>query len=399
MEFVLEGNLWYRGRLVKGCLGIEDGRIAAVKKVLRGSRHMDVGDRLVLPAAVDAHVHLRDPGMTHKEDFFTGTRAAALGGVCTVLDMPNTVPFVDTMEKLEEKDAAVRRKACVDYGLFLGLTDRVPEGLDMACGVKVYYESSTGSGAVRDMDLIRECAERTAVVVHAEDRRQGTARNLEEYSALSTGEAEVVRRLRDAGRIHVAHITTPEVLQVEGCTFEAAPHHLLLHHGMDLGSRGKVNPPLRSRETRDSLWKAFARGKIHVLASDHAPHTAEEKDVKFQDAPAGIPGTEFMLPLMMARVRHQQLGLEVLVAASAERPAEIFSISAGKLEPGAAAHIAVYSMRRLVKVKKTVSRCSWTPYTGMEMVPPEYVFLNGEMIVDSWEFTGEPGMGRNIMEG
>jgi dihydroorotase len=183
-------------------------------------------------------------------------------------------------------------------------------------------------------------------------------------------------------------------------TCEVTPHHLLLDAREDraLGAFGKANPPIRNAQERETLWKAFLGGNIDVLASDHAPHLEEEKDAGFGEAPAGVPGTETMLPLMMPLVKQGRLEPAVLVDAVCANPARIFGLDAGRMAIGTPAHIAVFEMgaARPIKGKRLHSKCAWSPFEGMEAIFPKAVFLRGEMIVEDWEPLVSPGMGRFV---
>jgi len=450
MELVIEGNIFYEGRARKLSVGIEDGRIVEVRKVIKGYRTRDFGDRLILPGGVDAHVHFREPGMTHKEDFLTGTTSAACGGITTVLDMPNTRPPAISLSDLKEKAALVRPKSCVDFGLFAGLVPKSrPESTSsLGMGHKLYMGSTTGDLLVDDYQTIpalvaKAGASGRPVAVHAEDEPTIRSLGLRPADTLSYNDArppacevEAVRRFAGAlgtARGHVCHISSRGALELLGklpgeevhhetgparsipasavtkvepasgagaISCEVTPHHLLLDAREDtaLGAFGKVNPPLRRREEREALWKAFLGGKIEVLASDHAPHLEEEKDVGFREAPAGVPGTETMLPLMMPLVKQGRLELTVLADSVCTNPARIYGLNAGQISVGMPAHIAVFELgaARPIKGKSLRSKCAWSPFEGREAIFPKAVFLRGEMIVEDWEPVASPGMGKFV---
>ena len=304
--FVVKGRVFHRERVEDLCLGIEDGRIVAIRKVLKGDDVADHGDALILPGGIDLHVHLREPGLTDKEDIPSGTRSAALGGITTVLDMPNTEPPVTTRDALDAKIARIRGRANVDVGLYAApRSGGAVARLEAATAFKVYMAETTGGLAIDDDALadVLEAAGETAkfVAVHAEDPRafgKKAATDLRGHHAARPKEAEVgalkkLGAMRAAAKIHIAHVTCVEALDAvpKGATTEATPHHLFLDHGRPLRAFGKVTPPLRPPEDRDALWKAFVDGRIDVVASDHAPHTREEKEEgPFAEAPSGVPG-------------------------------------------------------------------------------------------------------------
>jgi dihydroorotase len=405
--WVIKGRVFFRGQLEPLSLGIdESGRITTIKKVLRGDEEIDHGDALILPGCVDLHVHMRDPGLRHKEDFPSGTRSAAIGGVTTVADMPNTVPAVTTAATLDQKTAGLRGRAAVDYVLYAAPQSAaaVPR-LSDAAAFKVYLAESTGNLEVtvpRMEEILRAAeAERKLVAIHAEDPGKFTKRTAKDLPGHAVARPKVaeetavanVARTRGAARVHVAHLTCVEALdQVPAtATCEVTPHHLFLDWSKPLGARGKVNPPLRSSADRDALWDAFRKGRIDAVASDHAPHTLDEKGAPFEEAPAGVPGVATAFPLLMRRIRAGELDLPRLVSAMATRPAEILGIAKGTIELGRDADLLVVDPRRIERVttKRVRYKCGWTPFEGMEACFPRAVYLRGDGIVEDGEPVAE----------
>ena len=400
---VIRGRVYYRDRVEPLEIGVdEEGTIVAIKKVLESADVEDHGDALILPGCVDMHVHLRDPGLTEKEDFPSGTRSAALGGVTTVVDMPNTRPPVTTAESLRKKWARVRGRAAVDYGLFAAPRSEASVAqLSEATAYKVYMAESTGGLQIDEDtlgDVLRSAAgARTLVVAHAEDatRFQGEQpATLAGHSQARPKESEVraietLGKLRGDGPLHVAHVTCVEALDAipQDVTTEVTPHHLFLDCARPLKAFGKVNPPLRSPEDRQALWAAFAAGRIDVVATDHAPHTQGEKEEPFDEAPSGLPGVATALPLLLRQVRSGELSLDQLVHSMAARPAEILGIPKGRIEVGADADLVVVDARVVTKItaRRVRYKCGWTPFEGMEGVFPRTVYLRGERIVEDGE--------------
>jgi dihydroorotase len=406
---ILRGRVYYRDRVEPLDLGVDEaGTIVAIKKHLEGGDVEDHGDALILPGCVDMHVHLRDPGLTGKEDFPSGTRSAALGGVTTVVDMPNTRPPVTTADALKDKWVRCRGRAVVDYGLFAApRSELAVSQLLQATAFKVYMAESTGNlqvdGPTLESVLHAAADQQRLVVAHAEDDAKfepGQPATLlgHSQSRPKESEASAVRTLADLrgrAQVHVAHVTCVEGLDAvpAGMTTEVAPHHLLLDFTRPLHAFGKVNPPLRSPDDRRALWEAFAAGRVDVVATDHAPHTREEKEEPFDEAPSGLPGLATAFPLLLRQVKAENLSLERLVRAMAERPAEILGIEKGRIEVGRGADLIVVDARQVVKItaRRVRYKCGWTPFEGMEGVFPRTVYLRGERIVEDGEPIAEGG--------
>ncbi len=401
---VIEGKLFFQGRLQKACVGVEDGRIVGVKKVLEGDEHYDFGDRLVLPGAVDPHVHFREPGSTHKEDFATGSLSALHGGVTCVLDMPNNLPPIIDQGTLNEKRELIRGTSFVDYGLFAGMAPKgIVASLSSAHALKVFMGSSTQSVLLReDRDL--EAAFRAAgdlgkvVSVHAEEDAllsKMDERSLRDHEECRPRTAEIkaierLLRFQDLTKINVCHVSCPESLELlrgSRMTFEATPHHMLLDSSMDPGVWGKVNPPLRRRADREALLSAFCRGDIPMLATDHAPHAQYEKERGFGEAPSGVPGVETGFAMMMALVKRSFLSLEVLLKAACYTPSRTFGLNKGEIAEGRDADLVVIDPREVVRIsaRDLHSKCGWTPYEGREAIFPQAAFIRGALVLKDGE--------------
>lgn len=417
MELVVEGECYISGRFERACIGIEGGRIAAVAKRLEGDRRIDLGSSKVLPAAIDSHVHMREPGMAHKEDFRTGSLAALHGGVSCVLDMPNTVPPTDSVSALREKAALAASKSLADFGLFAA----VRPGVDietlagMAVGFKLYMAGTTGDLLVPSLSAVERELSAVArsgkvLAVHAEDeplRRRDHAGNLNDHLRNRSSECETsairkVARTAEGCRLHICHVSSKDSLPlVKGqpdMTTEVTPHHILLDRDRPLGTRGKVNPPLRTRADRQALFLAFKEGVIHTLASDHAPHTIDEKNEDFEFAPSGMPGVETMLPVMLQLVRERHLALSTVVRALCERPGELFGITKGRIQAGYDADLVAvdFSDGRTIRADDLHSKCGWTAYEGMAGIFPKVVMVGGETVMEDGEQAGER-RGRDVV--
>ena len=399
---------------------IEGGRIEAVGTELEGDGEVvDAADRLLLPGAVDAHVHFREPGAPHKETWRTGSRSAAAGGVTTVVDQPNTDPPTTTGAAYDQKELCARH-SLVDYGINGGVTpDWDPETLFdrsvFALG-EVFLADSTGEMGI-DGDLFEDAVHRAseagvAVTVHAEDATlfdedardragEGTGRgaNADAWSAYRAAEAEIaaVERAVDIGvdagaRLHVAHTSTPEAVDVvadapDTVTCEVTPHHCLLSRDdlSDLGTFGRMNPPLRSEKRRAALYDRVVRGRVDLIATDHAPHARAEKETTLLDAPSGVPGVETMVPVLLAETLDGPLTAERVRDLTAATPAETFGLDRkGRVEAGMDADLALYDLDRTRPIggQRLHSKCGWTPFEGRPGVFPEWTLVRGERVYD-----------------
>ncbi|HDS59277.1 MAG TPA: hypothetical protein ENN54_03155 [Thermoplasmatales archaeon] len=413
MAMVIAGRAYVDGAVRHTRIAIRDGRIAAIGGNLSGDPLLDVGDDLIFPAAIDCHVHFREPGMTHKEDFFTGTRAAALGGVTAVLDMPNTRPPAMTPEALQEKLHRVQSKACVDFGLYGGIgPDSDVEAMAPHCAAFKIYLSGDNDMYVPPESLpgvlarVRHTGK--VLALHAElrdciDRSPSTS--LAEYQSRRPGgcEVEAVKTVLQANAtvkspVHFCHVSSAAALRLlpqPGATSGVTPHHLFLsaQHSFDLPAMGKVNPPLRDEPERRALLALVAAGRATLLESDHAPHTREEKQ-EFAGAPSGLPGVDALLPLTLSAVNRGEMPLSLVHRLLCAAPARRFGLNKGHIEVGRDADLVVLDMKEKPVVSH--SKCGWTPYEGMTGVYPRQVFMRGQKIVDEGCFVGAPGQGERV---
>lgn len=417
---------------------IEGKRIAAVGS-LGGEADVDAAGKLLLPGAIDAHVHFREPGFPHKETWETGSRSAAAGGVTTVVDQPNTDPPTVDGAGFDEK-AGLARESLVDYGINGGVVEEwKPDELFsrpiFALG-EVFLADSTGEMGI-DAALFERAVERAAregvvVTVHAEDATlfdrealeaagEGVGReaDAEVWSAYRSAAAEVaaVERAAEVGAdsaasVHVAHTSTPEGIDAAaaaGATCEVCPHHLFLSRDDldDLGTFGRMNPPLRSEERREAVAERVRDGTVDVVATDHAPHTREEKEAGIRKAPSGVPGVETMVPLLLAAAERGELTRERVRDLTARNPARVFDLPRkGEVREGMDADLALYDPERVETIRGETlhSKAGWTPFEGFEGVFPELTLVRGAIVYQrdadddgegESEAFGEPA-GRNV---
>jgi dihydroorotase (multifunctional complex type) len=375
---------------------------------------------LVLPGLVDAHVHLREPGGEHKEDITTGTRAALAGGVTTVLAMPNTSPPIADAASLASVIALARNKAVCDFGFFLGATPEnatAAASLTNAVGLKMYMGSSTGPLLVSDFGgqyaHFKAFPAQRPIAVHAENEaavrwfaRQGQRRP-PLCAALETARALVLAEDLSR-RVHICHLSTAHELDLVRAakargvpvTCEVSPHHLFLTQDAEwrLGPLAKMNPPLRSAADRAALWEHLSW--IDAVASDHAPHTLEEKRTGMAEAPAGVPGLETTLPLLLTVASEGRLMLSDVVRLTSSGPAAILGLARkGRIAPGYDADLVLVDPEAhwTIGEEKLWTKCGWTPFAGWQVKGRvERVFLRGRLAYAHGQVLVEPGYGRPV---
>ena len=411
---------------------VEGERIAEVGNGLDDDPEVvDAEERLLLPGMIDAHVHFREPGFSHKETWSTGSRSAAAGGVTTVFDQPNTDPPTVDGRSFDRK-AELASASTVDFAINGGVTaDWVPSELfERPLGAlgEVFLADSTGEMGI-DADLFERAVERATeadvpVTVHAEDadlfeesirpaavggEGEPGRRDADAWSAYRTAEAEVtaveraceVAQRLDAS-VHVAHTSTPEAVDAAmdaGMTCEATPHHLFLSREdlQGLGTLGRMNPPLRSEKRRAALFERFRDGTVDIVATDHAPHTPEEKDANVWAAPSGVPGVETALPVLLEAARTGELSYERVRDVTAANVADIFELPRkGRIEAGRDADLVLVDETdpEPIRGERLHSTCGWTPFEGMQGVFPDLTMVRGTVVYHDGEFG--PAVGENV---
>ena len=414
MDLVIEGNMFIGGELKQTSIGIEDGKIVTIGKIIRGGEErVEFKDKLILPGFIDPHVHFRDPGLTKKEDFRSGTMSAIFGGVTCVMDMPNTIPAVTDLRTLREKNATVRSKAYTDYGLFSALTKNsdVAALAKESVGFKLFMGSTTGDILMNDdisiNNVIRKAAVTGKVIsVHAEDNNliaRTTERNNHDHLKNRPIDAELnaIRRLGayKGAKINICHITSAgsaALAEQYGFSTETTAHHLLFNDTKE-GAQYKVNPPLRDENTREMLFKIFREGKISMFGSDHAPHTESEKSGDYEAAPSGISGVETTMPMMVNLAKKGMLSLGTLVSMASETPGRTFGLRKGKIEKGYDADLAIFDLKNVRKIGADGlhGKNRTTVYEGYEAIFPEMVMVRGNIQITDGEMCGD-SIGVNI---
>jgi len=424
---IVNGKAMVNGKLEKLNLLIDEGKIIDITDNISSSNDkINAEGKIILPGLIDCHVHLREPGLTQKEDFHTGSMAAAAGGVTTVFEMPNTNPAVTTSEILREKKELARRKSMVNCRFYIGATQDNIEEIKKAeeiAGVKLYMGSSTGNMLVEDKEVIKNVfSSNKIVVVHAEDE-QLMKTNAEKYRKETNPvihakirsnevEAEAVKNAMDmissssnVKHVHFTHTSTKESMELlkkakknsSSISCDVTPHHLFLTYE-ELKKQGnfvKMNPALRSKEDVEALWNAIEDGTVDCIATDHAPHTKEEKEVGYWEAPSGVPGLETMLPLLLNAVNNGKIKLEKVVELTSTNPAKIFEIqNKGKIEKGYDADLVIVDMNleKEVRNEEQFTKCKWSPFNGWKLKGwPVTTVVNGKIVYTEGKIIGSGG--------
>jgi dihydroorotase len=429
-----------RGTIVEAGIAIDEGKTVKIAKDTNlppASTKINLKGHIILPGIIDCHVHLRDQQLAYKENFFTGTAAAAAGGVTLVVDMPNNKPVTMDSVSLKERMKLAEKQVLINVAFNSAFPKRLEEIAEVvkagAVGFKVYLSNRIGGIDVDDDELLvaafREVATKGApVAVHAEDRKilEDRRRELETagrndtdaYLKAHPPEAEaqsiqrVIRLVKESGvQVHFCHLSSAlglnAVLMAKKTglpvTCEVTPHNLFLSSEQYTrsGTIALTDPPLRAREDVSALWSALKCGFIDVIASDHAPHTFEEKNVNSAwEAKPGIPGLETTLSLLLTRVNEGRLSLVELVRLTAEEPARIFHLSKrGPLEEGNWADFVVVDMKREHKIDSSLffSKAKYSPFDGMQVKgKPLKTFVNGKLVMDEGEIVSDSGTGQTV---
>jgi dihydroorotase len=406
-------------------VGVSGGRIVAVGSLshAKAAEIFDAKGLHVLPGVIDTQVHFREPGNAHKEDLETGSRAAVLGGVTGVFEMPNTNPPTTTRAAIEDKLARAKNRMHCDYAFYAGATPQnvgalaALERMPGVCGVKAFLGSSTGTLLLSHPDDILAALKSGTrrMAVHSEDEDRLEARKgvrvtgdprshpvwRDEETARASTE-RVLRLAREAGRrLHVLHVTTAEELPLlaasrDLATVETTPQHLTLAAPEcyeRLGTYAQMNPPIRDARHRDALWQAVREGLIDVIGSDHAPHTREEKDKTYPDTPSGMPGVQTLATILLDHVNAGRMTLERFVDLTSAGAARIFGIAGkGRIARGFDADFTIVDLKKARKIENSwiASRCGWTPFDGMTTTGwPVATIIRGKTVMRDHALTME----------
>lgn len=398
---------------------VEDGRIADTNAAAdtQADDTIDASGLHLIPGVIDDQVHFRDPGLTHKEDLATGSRACAKGGVTTFLEMPNTKPATITIEALHTKLDVAAEKCMVNFGFYIGATPDNVEVLAKAertPGIKIFIGSSTGNLLVDKQAALERIFEQTTLPIcaHCEDeatvnanaKRIGGGSTWTDHSLIRDHAAALIATKRAVDladrhnhRFHVLHVSTAaevEFLRTSSdlITAEACPHHLFFN--VDdyerLGSLVQMNPSIKNKEDNDGIWEGLLDGTIGVVATDHAPHTLEEKRQPYPQSPSGLPAVENSLALMLNSVNQGRCSLQQVVSWMCEAPAAVWNIAnKGRIKVGFDADLVLIDLNKksVIKNEDQVTKSGWSPWHGTELQGwPVRTMVHGQTVWNDGQF-------------
>ena len=414
---IKNGSCYINGKLTNTDIGLLGNKIKKIGEIKGdGLNVYDATNKLVLPGIIDTQVHFREPGSTDAEDLESGSRAAVLGGVTSLFEMPNTNPPTANLIEFEKKLKAAKNRMHSNYAFYFGATpdntDQLKQlkSVEGCCGVKLFAGSSTGNLLVdKESDIEKVISSSDRIVsIHSEDEdiiklrkkfiKQGNVHSHPEWRNVECAMSSTRRVVKIAERynkkIHVLHVTTKEevdflAMHKKNVTFETTPQHLTLFAPDcydKLGTYAQMNPPLRSKEHYDRLWVAIKNNVVDVLGSDHAPHLKSNKDKEYPNTPSGMPGVQTIFPIMIDHVNNGKLTLSQLVNLMCENPCRIFGIkNKGFIKEGYDADLTIVDMSKKVTIKNEMmaSKCGWTPFHNHKITGfPVGTIVNGNLVME-----------------
>ncbi len=404
---------------------IEDSKILGIDPPAGAAcdETIDAEGLHLLPGIIDDHVHFRDPGLTHKEDLHTGSLACAAGGVTTFLEMPNTIPPTTTQEILSAKLDIAASKCVVNYGFYIAASTENLDELKKATrtpGIKIFIGSSTGNLLVDDQDALEAIFAETTlpITAHCEDEatvRANQARieaegytGHSDHSKIRNHEAATIATARAVDlsrrhkhRFHVVHVSTANEIELFAdhgglLTAEACPHHLFFNvDDYDrLGSKVQMNPAIKTKADNEGLFAALLDGRIQVVATDHAPHTLEEKDQPYPQSPSGLPAVENSLPLMLDQVHQGNCSLDQVVSWMCDAPARVWDmVGKGRIQEGYDADLVLVDLARSAEIRNEnqTTKCGWSPWHGKTLTGwPVRTIVMGRTVYADGKFDETP---------
>lgn len=417
------GRIVNEGKIVEGDVLIVNDRIQRIAPSIDvpNAIEIDATDKYILPGVIDDQVHFREPGLTHKASIYTESCAAVVGGVTSFMEMPNTKPAALTQELLADKYDIAHKYSAANYSFFMGAgNDNLEEVLKTdeheVCGVKIFMGSSTGNMLVDNEQILDKLFANVPLLIatHCEDEetiRKNTALYKEKYgedipfschpeirnhaSCLLSSSKAIELAKKHNTRLHILHISTAQEtdlfrndipLSEKRITSEVCVHHLSFDDSQydTYGSRIKCNPAIKSKHDQDVLWEALLDNRLDIIATDHAPHTVEEKAGKYLKAPSGLPLIQHTLQLMMTAAKDGKISVERVIEKMCHAPAECFLLNErGYIREGYYADIVVYdpNVQYVAKDQNVQYKCGWTPLHGhLLQGAVDYTIVNGNIV-------------------
>ena len=413
---IFKGTVFVDGVFKKTSIGVKSNKIAHIGELDHNKclQSVEFENKYILPGMIDTQVHFREPGLTHKEDIYHGTKGALLGGITSIFEMPNTSPATIDEKEFKRKINIAEKNSWTNYAFFIGACkanvyelDKL-EKMNGCAGIKIFMGSSTGNLLIseeKDLEIALKICKRR-VAIHSEDEKRLVERFKkidksngviehekwrDPLSAVISTKKVLKYAKKYNTKAHILHISTAdeiELLQNKGkhITAEVTPQHLTLvspNCYNELGSLAQMNPPIRSLKHQLGLWKGISNETVDVIGSDHAPHTIEEKKNLWPNSPSGMPGVQTTLSVMLNHVNNKKLTLQKLIELLSENPCKIYNIkNKGFIKKGYDADLTVIDLNKeiIVKNEDIVSKSQWSPYNGMTLKgSPFATIINGSI--------------------
>ena len=421
------GQAMIKDNLVQTNIYIKDEKIISITdKSLESKETIDCKNLIILPGVIDSQVHFREPGLEGKETLESGMLSAVAGGVTSIFEMPNTNPLTITPETIEDKLMRASKGAWSDYAFYLGGTMRTSpnlsewENLKGVCGIKIFMGASTGDLMTATDEEVESVVSngRRVIAVHAEDQMimmenmkniLGDSNDVAMHckwrspeSCLSATTRVVNLARKHKRRVHILHITTSDEMEFlsknkDVASVELLANHLTLHAPdcyERLGTLAQQNPPIREKKHQDALWDALNNKIVDIIASDHAPHTLEEKSAKYPKSPSGTPGVQTLVPVMLNHVNNKKLSLSRLVSLWSYGPERVHKIfGKGRIQEGYDADFTIVDMNKEMTIENSQqkSRSQWSPYDGMKVKGwVTHTIIRGNCVMINDEIIGKP---------
>jgi len=422
------------GKIINSDIFINNGLIEEISNSISikssDVKIIDAENNFVMPGVIDDQVHFREPGLTHKANIESESKAAVAGGITSFIEMPNTIPQATTIEELEKKFEIASKDSYANYSFMFGATnDNIDEILKVdsknVAALKIFLGSSTGNMLVDNSEVLEEIFSKTNLLIAAHCEDENTIqKNLKKYiknygddipmkyhpiirssEACYLSSSKAIKLAKKTGaRLHVFHLSTALEtnlfsnrlpLEKKKITAEVCVHHLWFSdEDYDThGSRIKWNPAVKSSADRDALWKALLDDRIDVIATDHAPHTNEEKDSNYTTCPSGGPLVQHALPAMLEAFHENKISLEKIVEKMCHNPAILFQIkNRGFIRTGYHADLVIFNLNKpwTVNKKNILYKCGWSPFEGKSFKSRiSHTIINGEVIYDNFKISNK----------